>query len=71
MTVHKSQGSEFAHAALVLPDHGSSLVSKEIIYTGLTRAKSQFSIYASEYNIKQGLQSSTERYSGLSQMLAN
>ena len=70
MTVHKSQGSEFAHAALVLPDHGSSLVSKEIIYTGLTRAKSLFSIYASEYNIKQGLQSSAERYSGLSQMLA-
>lgn len=70
MTVHKSQGSEFAHAALVLPDHGSSLVSKEIIYTGLTRAKTQFSIYASEYNIQQGLQSTTERHSGLSQMLA-
>lgn len=70
MTVHKSQGSEFAHAALVLPDHNSSLVSKEIIYTGLTRAKTEFSIYASEHNIRQGLQATTERYSGLSQMLA-
>lgn len=70
MTVHKSQGSEFAHAALVLPDHNSSIVSKEIIYTGLTRAKTQFSLYAGEYNLRQGLQSSSERHSGLREMLA-
>lgn len=69
MTVHKSQGSEFAHAALVLPDHSSSLVSKEIIYTGLTRAKTQFSLYAGEYNLRQGLQSSSVRHSGLRKML--
>lgn len=71
MTVHKSQGSEFAHAALVLPDHGSSLISKEIIYTGLTRAKTQFSLYAGEYNLRQGLQSKSQRYSGLSKMLSS
>lgn len=69
MTVHKSQGSEFAHAALVLPDHSSSLVSKEIIYTGLTRAKAQFSLYAGEYNLRQGLQSNSVRHSGLRKML--
>ena len=70
MTVHKSQGSEFAHAALVLPDHASSLVSKEIIYTGLTRAKTEFSLYAGEYNLRQGLQSGAERDSGLRQLLS-
>ncbi len=69
MTVHKSQGSEFTHAALILPDHVSSLVSREIIYTGLTRAKNSFSLYAGEYNLRQGLQSNSERYSGLAKML--
>lgn len=70
MTVHKSQGSEFAHVALVLPDHTSSLMSREIIYTGLTRAKSEFSLYAGEYNLRQGLTSSAERLSGLRKMLS-
>ncbi len=39
MTVHKSQGSEFAHAALVLPAHDSRVLTRELVYTGITRAR--------------------------------
>jgi exodeoxyribonuclease V alpha subunit len=38
MTVHKSQGSEFAHAALVLPDRMQPVLTRELVYTGITRA---------------------------------
>ena len=38
LTVHKSQGSEFDHVALVLPTFGNPLLTRELIYTGLTRA---------------------------------
>ncbi|MCP3725367.1 exodeoxyribonuclease V subunit alpha [Paraburkholderia sp. CNPSo 3272] len=40
LTVHKSQGSEFTHAALVLPDTYSPILTRELVYTGVTRARS-------------------------------
>lgn len=42
MTVHKSQGSEFAHTALVLPKVYSPVVTRELVYTAITRAKKNF-----------------------------
>ncbi|WP_321878887.1 exodeoxyribonuclease V subunit alpha [Paraburkholderia bannensis] len=39
LTVHKSQGSEFTHAALVLPDTYSPILTRELVYTGITRAR--------------------------------
>ncbi len=39
LTVHKSQGSEFTHAALVLPDKVSPVLTRELVYTGITRAR--------------------------------
>ncbi|TFH85073.1 exodeoxyribonuclease V subunit alpha [Billgrantia azerbaijanica] len=39
MTVHKSQGSEFTHAALVLPDEPNPILTRELVYTGITRAR--------------------------------
>ncbi|MEQ5803032.1 exodeoxyribonuclease V subunit alpha [Halomonas sp. H10-9-1] len=39
MTVHKSQGSEFTHAALVLPDTPNPILTRELVYTGITRAR--------------------------------
>ena len=39
MTVHKSQGSEFDHVALVLPDRPVAVLTRELLYTGITRAK--------------------------------
>jgi exodeoxyribonuclease V alpha subunit len=44
MTVHKSQGSEFEHAALVLPDQGNPVLTRELVYTGITRAKRWFTL---------------------------
>lgn len=44
MTVHKSQGSEFTHTCLVLPAHASPILTRELLYTGITRAKSWFSL---------------------------
>jgi exodeoxyribonuclease V alpha subunit len=39
MTVHKSQGSEFDHVCLVLPDRVVAVLTRELLYTGITRAK--------------------------------
>ncbi|KQP50101.1 exodeoxyribonuclease V subunit alpha [Pseudorhodoferax sp. Leaf274] len=47
MTVHKSQGSEFEHAALVLPDQGNPVLTRELVYTGITRAKRWFTLVGS------------------------
>ena len=44
MTVHKSQGSEFLHTALVLPPGGADVLSRELVYTGITRAREHFSL---------------------------
>lgn len=41
LTIHKSQGSEFRHTAVVLDHKASNLLSKELIYTAITRAKKQ------------------------------
>ncbi|WP_205962448.1 exodeoxyribonuclease V subunit alpha [Paraburkholderia phosphatilytica] len=44
LTVHKSQGSEFVHAALVLPESFSPVMTRELVYTGITRAKKWLSL---------------------------
>jgi EAL domain-containing protein (putative c-di-GMP-specific phosphodiesterase class I) len=48
MTVHKSQGSEFDHVALVLPGHMSAVVTRELLYTAITRARVRFTLVAPE-----------------------
>jgi exodeoxyribonuclease V alpha subunit len=69
MTVHKSQGSEFAHCALVLPDHNTQVLTKELIYTGITRAKKQLTCIGKSPIIQQALQRKVQRASGLRQRL--
>ncbi|WP_295999403.1 exodeoxyribonuclease V subunit alpha [Rugamonas sp.] len=44
MTVHKSQGSEFGHTVLVLPRDGAAVIARELIYTGITRARDMFTL---------------------------
>ena len=51
MTVHKSQGSEFAHVLLVMPAIDSPVLTSELVYTGLTRAKNRLTIWASNLNV--------------------
>ena len=65
MTVHKSQGSEFDHAALILPSRSVPLVTRELVYTAITSAKRQLSIYADEQVLTQAVVARTERRSGL------
>ncbi len=46
MTVHKSQGSEFSHVLLVLPTQESPVLTRELVYTGLTRARQRLTLWA-------------------------
>jgi exodeoxyribonuclease V alpha subunit len=48
MTVHKSQGSEFVHAALLLPERPSPVLTRELLYTGITRARQRFTLATSD-----------------------
>lgn len=66
MTVHKSQGSEFDHAALVLPTQRSPVVTRELVYTAVTRARQRLSLYADERILSSAVATRTERRSGLS-----
>ena len=65
MTVHKSQGSEFEHAALILPNQYTAVVTRELVYTAITRARSQLSLYADDRVLEKAITTKTERRSGL------
>jgi len=67
MTIHKTQGSEFSHVLMVLPEQSNNqLLSRELLYTGITRAKANITI-ASDIDVwRQGVLRKVERYSGLS-----
>ena len=66
MTVHKSQGSEFDDVLLVLPDdENHRLLSREIVYTGLTRAKKRVLLYGCQAVLNAALQRKIRRQSGL------
>ena len=66
MTVHKSQGSEFAHTALILPETLSPVLTRELIYTGITRARQHFSLIETRAGLfPQAVQRQVLRRSGL------
>ena len=66
MTVHKSQGSEFDDVLLVLPDDETHrLLTREIVYTGITRARKRVLLYGSQPALKTALQRKIRRQSGL------
>ena len=65
-TIHKSQGSEFDDVAIILPPDGDSpLLTREILYTGITRTKGSVRIYAGEASIKACCEKAVERVTGL------
>jgi exodeoxyribonuclease V alpha subunit len=70
MTVHKSQGSEFEHTLLVLPNHFLPVLTRELVYTAITRAKKQLSLYASEKVFNIATRTRTRRRSGLVERLS-
>ena len=67
LTVHKSQGSEFSHTMLMLPAHNNPVLTKELLYTGITRARECFSlVYGDEQVLEQAMTRKVVRASGLS-----
>jgi exodeoxyribonuclease V alpha subunit len=69
MSVHKSQGSQFARVVLVLPTAGSPLLSRELVYTGITRASEHVTVVATEERLREALGRDVQRASGLARRL--
>jgi exodeoxyribonuclease V alpha subunit len=69
MTVHKSQGSEFDDVLLVLPDQSSSVLTRELIYTAITRARKSVSIWGLDTVLTKAVENRIERTSGLREVL--
>lgn len=69
MTVHKSQGSEFERVMLVLPHAVSPVVTRELVYTGITRAKRAVTLRAEEAVLRAAIESRAARMSGLRERL--
>lgn len=70
MTVHKSQGSEFEHVALVMPDRPNPLLTRELVYTGITRARQRFTLMDSGDSVlRQAVAQRVKRAGGLAGLL--
>ncbi len=72
MTVHKSQGSEFRHTVLVLPKDSGGMLARELIYTGITRARDYFTLLTPNGQVLfDAIAQRTQRASGLRDLLDN
>jgi len=69
MTVHKSQGSEFDNVLLLLPDKESPVLTRELVYTGLTRARSRVEVWFNESVLRAAIARRIQRGSGLGESL--
>ena len=69
MTIHKSQGSEFDRVALVLPGEDSALLSRELLYTGISRARRHVALVGRPQEIEAAVGRRVERASGLGEKL--
>jgi exodeoxyribonuclease V alpha subunit len=69
-TVHKAQGSEFDEVLLMLPSRESRVVARELLYTGVTRARERLVIVSGEPILRQGVASGVRRDSGMTARLA-
>lgn len=69
LTIHKSQGSEYRHAIVVLPERKSRLLTRELLYTGITRAAQQVTVIGSEEVIRRAIETPIRRATGLAARL--
>ncbi|MCG8428124.1 MAG: exodeoxyribonuclease V subunit alpha [Chromatiales bacterium] len=69
MTVHKSQGSEFDKVLLVLPELDAAVLTRELLYTAITRAKQRFDLYGPERVLTETVSRRMRRLSGLPDLL--
>ncbi|CAE6775258.1 RecBCD enzyme subunit RecD [Paraburkholderia aspalathi] len=70
LTVHKSQGSEFQHAVLMLPSVFSRVLSRELVYTAITRARERVEVIGARAVLAQAIATPTRRDSGLAARIA-
>jgi exodeoxyribonuclease V alpha subunit len=70
LTVHKSQGSEFEHAVLMLPSAFSRVLSRELVYTAITRARERVEVIGARGVLAQAIATPTQRDSGLAARIA-
>jgi exodeoxyribonuclease V alpha subunit len=69
MTVHKSQGSQFDTAAVLLPSSSSRILTRELLYTAVTRARRELILVASEDAVRRAVERPVARASGLAERL--
>ena len=69
MTIHKSQGSGFRNVLLLLPDEATPILTRELLYTGITRAEERLELWAAPEIIAEALAHKTVRQSGLADRL--
>ncbi|HMU80136.1 MAG TPA: ATP-dependent RecD-like DNA helicase, partial [Microthrixaceae bacterium] len=70
MTIHKSQGSEFDHVVVALPEPPSPILTRELLYTAVTRAKRAVTVIASEAAVRAAVGRPVARASGLTARLS-
>lgn len=68
-TVHKSQGSEYDEVIFLIPEGSQRLLTREIVYTGITRARKKLKLYSSSDNLKSALSRKVVRHSGIREYL--
>jgi len=67
--VHKSQGSEFDEVMVILPERRSPIVTRELLYTAVTRARTKLVILASPEVLVEAIRTPVERASGMREKL--
>ena len=65
MTIHKSQGSGYDNVLMILPDQDSRIITRELIYTGISRTKKHFMLWGNRNIFEAGIDRPTVRWSGL------
>lgn len=69
LTIHKSQGSEYAHTIVVLPLEASRIVTRELVYTGITRAKPHLTVVSTPEVLTHAAETNIRRATGLADRL--
>jgi len=70
ISIHKSQGSEFDRVLVVLPDAASRILSRQLLYTALTRSRGQVQVVATEASVRRAVDHSIRRMGGLAEAIS-
>ena len=68
-TVHKAQGSQSSSVTLILPEKASPILSRELVYTGVTRAQDSLQVWGSREVLSAAIERSARRPTGLAERL--